>query len=328
MNRQLPLPAVVCFLLGALCSPNSVAFQADQYGRMPDPRATLSSQKAQTIIRKVQTGKSLLPASWPNGKRVAVALTFDLDAELVWMRNPERATPATLSRGSYGPRIGLTRILNLLDRRQLPATFFFPALILQLHPDAITSLRRSERHAIGFHGYGHEDITTLSEEEERQAMSRGIQLFKDAGIAPRVYRSPAWNFSPSTLKLLQEFGFRYDSSLMGDDRPYEILAEGVSTGIIELPVDWSLDDWPYFQLEWSVPALALRNPDDVLQIWKEEFEGIRSEGSVFILTMHPQVIGRWSRMRMLERLLDHIDSHGDAWYATLEQVGEHLDRKR
>jgi peptidoglycan/xylan/chitin deacetylase (PgdA/CDA1 family) len=297
---------------------------ASQEPRQPDPRWNMSVEMARGIVDQAHPGRDLTPESWPDGKRVAVALTFDLDAELVWLRYPETASPSKVSRGRYGARTALARILALLEKRKIPATFFFPAMILKLHPDAVASIRRSKLHEIGFHGYAHEAVGTLTEDQEREAMGRGLQLFRDSGIQPLVYRSPSWDFSPATLRLLKEFGFRFDSSLMADDRPYEILEHAMPSGVVELPVDWSKDDWPYFQLEWEAPLPGLRSPDEVFEIWKEEFEGIRSEGGLFVLTMHPQVIGHWNRLRMLERLLDHFDASGDVWYATLGAIGQQL----
>lgn len=289
----------------------------------PDARARLTPEEAHELISRIQPGKKLLPSVWPGGKKAAVALTFDLDAELVWMDYPDQTTPSSLSRGRYGPRTGLKRILDLLERKNIPATFFLPALVLELHPDAVASIRATGTHEIGYHGYAHENVRTLTEKEERDVLRRGLGLFHKAGLRPGVYRSASWNFSPSTLTLLQELGFRFDSSLMADDAPYEILADTIPTGVIELPVDWSMDDWPYFQLEWGTPLPGLRSPDEVLEIWKEEFEGIRSEGGVFTLTLHPQVIGRWSRLRMLERLIEYLDAN-DVWFGTLREIGEYV----
>ncbi|MBM4159650.1 MAG: polysaccharide deacetylase [Ignavibacteria bacterium] len=320
--RWLRVTIVTLLFLTSFPLPKSVS----QELRQPDPRWNMSVDLARGLINQAHPGRDLTPESWPGGKRVAVALTFDLDAELVWLRYPETASPSKVSRGHYGARAALARILALLEKRQIPATFFFPAMILKLHPDAVASIRRSKLHEIGYHGYAHEAVGTLTEAQERDAMTRGLQLFREAGIQPKVYRSPSWDFSPATLRLLKEFGFRFDSSLMADDRPYEILEHGTPSGVIELPVDWSKDDWPYFQLEWEAPLPGLRSPGEVFEIWREEFEGIRSEGGLFILTMHPQVIGHWNRLRMLERLLDHLDASGDAWYATLGSIGEHLQK--
>jgi peptidoglycan/xylan/chitin deacetylase (PgdA/CDA1 family) len=222
---------------------------------------------------------------------------------------PKAATPGELSRGTYGPRRGLPRILALLERRGVPATFFLPALIFELHPEAVAAIRRGGRHGIGYHGYAHESVTSLAPEAERDALARGLALFHAAGVRPTSFRSASWDFSRATLGLIRDAGFRVDSSLMADDRPYELLADGEPSGIVELPVDWSLDDWPHFQLEWDGP-LPVRSPDDVLALWRAELDAARSEGSAFVLTLHPQVIGRASRLAMLERLLDHADAAG------------------
>lgn len=276
------------------------------------------------IINRIHPGRSMVPAFWPGGKGVAVALTFDLDAELVWMRSPEKTPPSNLSQGQFGPRAGVERILRVLDARKIPATFFLPALTLELHPDTVAAIRQSGLHEIGYHGYAHEDVRTLSAGDERGAMERGLAIFAKVGLRPRVHRSAAWNFSENTLGLLRESGFLFDSSLMADDRPYEIMSGASPAGIVELPVDWSLDDWPYFQADGAGASMGPRNPDDVLAIWRGEFDGARAGGGLFVLTMHPQVIGRWGRIRMLERLLDHIDQSGGAWYGSLSRIGEHV----
>ncbi len=309
-------------VLGACTAPDTRKETGES--SLADPRASLAPEAARSLTERIAPGEDRTPGSWPGDRQVAVALTFDLDAELVWLSQPDAATPAELSRGRFGVRAGLPRVLDLLDRHEVPATFFMAALILELHPGAVEAIRSRGRHEIGYHGYGHERVRTLTEEQERAALRRGLALFDERGLRPRIFRSPSWNFSPHTLSLLQEHGFRFDSSLMADDRPYEILAGGEPSGIIELPVDWSLDDWPYFQLDWSVPGMGLRDPEDVLGTWIAEFEGIRADGGLFTLTLHPQVIGRWSRLRALERLVEHIKSGGDAWFATLGAAGEHV----
>lgn len=318
MDMIPPVPArrYAASLLLLLVCVSPVSGQEDS----PDPRWNLSPEKAARLAHSVRPGRDLTPDSWPEGKKVAVALTFDLDAELVWMDDPDNTSPSDLSRGHYGPEAGLQRILNLLRSRRIPATFFMAAMILKLHPESIELIRKETQHEIGFHGYAHESVGTLTEEQEREAMQKGLEMFRSIGLRPKIYRSPSWDFSPNTLKLIKEFGFQVDSSLMGSDRPYEIYASDQPTGIVELPVDWAMDDWPYFQFEWDASGTGLRSPDDVLKIWIEEFEGARSEGGVFMLTMHPQVIGRWSRIRMLGKLIDHINISGDAWYATVSQI--------
>lgn len=142
-----------------------------------------------------------------------MALTFDLDAELRWMQQPEKVSSGKLSCGRYGARVGLECKLTLLDHRGIPATFYFPAFIAELYPDAVISIRSRVSNEIGFHGYSHESVGTPSEKEEREAITRGLLISKVADIETPPYRSPSWDFSPSTLKALGEFGFRFDSSL-------------------------------------------------------------------------------------------------------------------
>ncbi len=327
-EMKYPLRLLVFSCIGLFCC---ICAKPDLSTSSPhevDPRWNLPPAVAKKLVDRVQMGTDLTPTGWPDGKRVAVILTFDVDAELAWMTQPEETSLSALSRGRFGIRAGLPRILELLERKGIRATFFLPALIVELYPEAIDAIRAEADHEIGLHGYAHESIRSLSQSQERDALKRAVEIFRKADLMPRSYRSPSWDFTPSTATMLREFGFEFDSSLMADDRPHELLAGTTPTGIIEFPVDWSLDDWPYFQLEWATPWPGLREPNEVFEIWKEEFEGIRNHGGVLVLTMHPQVIGHWHRLRMLERLLDHMQANNDVWFATLSEIGDHIQRSR
>ena len=272
----------------------------------------------------IRAGEDLTPESWPNKSRVAVGLSFDFDAETIYLRKGVK-DPASLSRGEYGARVGIPRILNLLDRYNIPATFFVPAVSAILHKDKIEEILSRRKHEIGVHGWVHEPIPQLSEKEERELMKKAIDtLTKITGKRPVGYRSPSWYFNPQTLPILKEFGFIYDSSLMADDRPYEILYKNKKTGMIELPVEWLLDDFPYFGFNWESGLHNQRSSNDVFTIWKAEFDKAYEEGTIFILTMHPHVIGHRSRISMLERLIRYIKSHPKVWFATHEQIARYV----
>jgi peptidoglycan-N-acetylglucosamine deacetylase len=298
------------------------------------PRSVLAQQqepvwawpieKVKQHVEKVRAGKDMTPRSWPNGARVAVGLSFDVDTEPVWMGALGQLSPAYMARGQYGARAGIDRILALLDKYHIPATFFWQGITFYLHEDVVKKVMARPQHEIGFHSWIHENPAQLTEAQEREVYRKAMDAFKQfTGKAPVGIRTASWDFTDSTLTLIKEFGFLYDSSLMADDRPYMLQANGQETGIIELPVEWILDDWPVFQLNWAGHHWAIRNGDDVFKLWADEFDMAYEEGTVFILTMHPQVIGHRYRMQMLERLIQHIRSKPGVWFATHEQIARY-----
>ncbi len=190
-----------------------------------------------------------------------------------------------------------------------------------LHEEEIKAILAKERHEIGMHGWIHERNSLLSEEEERELMQRSYDtLQKLTGKAPAGIRTPSWDFSLSTLKIIKELGLLYDSSLMADDRPYEILEDGQPTGVVELPVEWLLDDYPYFGFSRYASIRPHIAPQDVFSIWAAEFDKAFQEGTFFILTMHPKIIGHRSRIVMLEKLIQHILAYEKVWFATHEDI--------
>ena len=276
--------------------------------------------RIQSVVNRIRAGRDLTPQRWPNGSRVAVGLTFDVDAETGFLTFGNHS-PQALSRGEYGPRVALPRILRLLERNRIPATFFIPAISGQLHPEAVDAILNSPaKHEIGVHGWLHERITELSAEEERELTCRAFEWWTARlGRKPRGIRTTSWDFTSETLAIIRELGFLYDSSLMGDDRPYEIVADGEATGIIELPVEWILDDYTYYSFDWGTHAYHRMADSAVLDIYRGEFDGAFAEGTLFLLTMHPFVTGHRSRMAALERLVEYMISKR-VWFATLEEV--------
>ncbi|SCK27113.1 Predicted xylanase/chitin deacetylase [Streptomyces sp. WMMB 714] len=277
----------------------------------------------------VTAGRSLLPSRWPRGARAAVALSFDSDHETIPLRDGE-TSPGRLAQGEYGARVGAGRVLRLLERYGAPATFFMPAVSALLHPD---EARRyvGEGHEIGVHGWIHERNTLLAADDERTLIGRAVETLTEiTGSRPTGIRTPSWDFSDSTLQTILDLGFDYDSSLMADDEPYEVVAAGAPTGLVEIPVEWIRDDAPYFTMDRFNSVRPYTRPRDVLEIWKDEFDAAYRDGGVFQLTMHPHVIGHRSRLVILRELLDHIAAHGDVWFATHAQLAgiarDQLDR--
>jgi peptidoglycan/xylan/chitin deacetylase (PgdA/CDA1 family) len=242
----------------------------------------------------------LARVTWPDGARCAVTLSFDVDAESGYLcRGQEYARRlSSLSQGRYGIRRGLPRLLDLLDKHGLHATFFVPGDTAERYPQEISAVR-ANGHEIGHHGYLHERPDTLSPEQERVVLERGLTALEQTlGVRPVGYRSPAWEITPTTLALLEEYGFLYDSSCMGEDVPY--LEQDAGHRLLELPVQWLLDDWPHFAYDGD-GGRAPAAPETVYQIWAAEFDGLYAEGGYFLLTMHPEVIGRPHRLALLER---------------------------
>jgi peptidoglycan/xylan/chitin deacetylase (PgdA/CDA1 family) len=290
-------------------------------GKTPDEKPwQWSLDKVKAAVRKVRAGKDLTPKSWPGGAKVAVGLSFDFDAETSSLRDGN-TSPGSLCQGEYGARTAMPRILALLDRHRIPATFFVPAVTAVLHLGEIKRIAAQKRHEIALHGWIHERNALLSERDEWDLMKRSFATLKRVtGRMPVGIRTPSWDFSLTTLKIIRKFGLLYDSSLMADDRPYEINEDGVGTGIVELPVEWLLDDFPYFGFDRYTSVRPHSTPDDVLSIWAAEFDAAYREGTLFILTMHPKYIGHRSRITMLEKLVRHIRSRKAIWFATHEDI--------
>jgi len=296
------------------------ACAADEAEQAPVPGWEWSEDQIFETVNKVRAGRSLQPDQWPGGARVAVLLSFDVDNETIALRYGE-PTIGALSQGEYGARVGLARVVDLVDRHDIPASFFIPAVSLMLSPEMADLIKRSGHHEFAVHGWIHEMNSSLPLEQERDLLVRSIEYLTEVtGERPVGYRAPSWDFSPSTLSVLRELGFVYESSLMADDSPYELLADGEPTGMVELPVEWILDDAPL------VNPLGNRYsaPREVLQVYIDEFEKAYEEGTMFLLTMHPHYMGHRSRIVILEELIDHIHRRGDVWFATHRQTAEYV----
>jgi peptidoglycan/xylan/chitin deacetylase (PgdA/CDA1 family) len=266
-------------------------------------------------------------------KNVSVCLSFDFDALSIWIGPMRSKSPSTISRGEFGV-VGTERLLDVLRRHQVLASWFIPGHTIDTFPKIVRKIADSG-HEIGHHGYLHENPASVPPDEERRLLERGIECIRRiTGKAPAGYRSPAWDLSPHSVSLLLELGFQYDSSLMandftpyycrvGDEAPQDgPYVFGKEVDLVELPVDWSLDDWPYFGLHWPAHHVGLRTPDEVYKIWAADFDFLyqRLGAGVYILTMHPQVIGRGHRILMLERLIEYMKGHEGVTFTTMEQA--------
>ena len=270
-------------------------------------------------VNQVRAGRSLRPSQWPGGARCAVALSFDSDHETNELRDGGRSI-GRMSWGQYGSRVGVPRILELLHRHGVPATFFVPAVAALLYPDEQRQVI-AQGHEIGLHGWIHELNSILPEKDERELHLRSSDtLTQITGVRPVGMRTPSWDFSPATLSIQREMGLLYDSSLMADDDPYELNQDGVPTGIVELPVEWIRDDAVYFNMNRFQALRPYTAPTAVLDIFRREFDQAYEDGGLFLLTMHPHVISYRSRIFILDELVRHMKSKPGVWFATHQDV--------
>ena len=266
-------------------------------------------------------GKRLKPKQWPNGARVAVALSFDVDNATIPLSRGNLASE-DLSRGMYGAIDGLPRILRMLDRQKIPASFFIPAVSLLLNPEIPGQILASKRHEIGVHGWIHEHLGVLNDAAaEQRLLDQSIEaLTKAAGKRPVGYRAPSWAMSSFTMRQVKAAGFLYDSSLMASDDAYEVTIDGAPSGVIELPIERILDDAPYY----GAASGSLPSPELVDQIYRAEFDVAYQEGGLYVLTMHPHYTGHRSRVLWLEKLITYMKSKPGVWFATHQEVAEYL----
>ena len=288
---------------------------------MPGLKLSLDELKAQYTHYGV--GKRLKPKTWPNGARVAVALSFDVDNATVPLSRGQLGSE-DLSRGMYGAVDGVPRILRVLERQNVPASFFIPAVSLLLNPEIAPSILSHKRHEIGVHGWIHEHLGALNNEaEEQRLLNESIDtLTKAIGRRPVGYRAPSWAMSRFTMQQVKNAGFLYDSSLMASDDAYEVSIDGQPSGVIELPIERILDDAPYY----GAASGSLPSPELVDQIFRAEFDVAYREGGLYVLTMHPHYTGHRSRALWLEKLITYMKSKPGVWFATHEEVANYLKK--
>jgi peptidoglycan/xylan/chitin deacetylase (PgdA/CDA1 family) len=288
----------------------------------PLPGTKLSMEELRKQMFHVSAGKRLKPSAWPGGAHVAVSLSFDVDNATATLSQGV-LDYEVISRGEYGAVDGLPRILRLLDKHQLPSSFFIPAVSAALHPRMIAEIQASGRHEIGVHGWIHERLPQLNNErEEQRLLTQSIELLtKMTGKKPVGYRAPSWQFSFWTMQQVKDAGFLYDSSLMASDDAYELLLDGQPTGVVELPIERILDDFPYFGggANGSNPSV-----DAVFEVFKSEFDVAYEERGLYLLTMHPHIMGHRSRVALLDRLIQHMKAKPGVWFATHEQIARHV----
>jgi peptidoglycan/xylan/chitin deacetylase (PgdA/CDA1 family) len=274
------------------------------------------------IVDHVRAGRAYRPRSWPGGARCAIALSFDSDHETNELREGGESI-GKLSQGQYGNRQGIPRILDILRRHDVKASFYVPAVTALLYPDEQRQVA-ADGHEVALHGWIHERNSVLPEPAERDLMQRAADVLeKTAGQRPVGIRTPSWDFSPSTLKIARDMGLLYDSSLMADVDCYELLLDGDPTGVVELPVEWIRDDAVYFNMNRFAGLRPYTPPADVFDIFRRELEAAHAEGGIFQLTMHPHISGYRSRIWILDEIIKHAKGLGQVWFATHADIVRH-----
>lgn len=298
-----------------------VPAQAQPSGASSLPGIQWTEDQLKQAVAPMRAGRKLTPKRWPNGAKVAVLVSWDMDNESFDLA-AGRTEPVLLSRGEYGAKAALPRIMSLHDKLDIPGSFYIPAAVGVLYPELVAEFKRRPRHEVGIHGWIHENPAALNDRnEEARLLRKSIDFWTQAlGRKPVGYRAPYWSFSPYTLELIREAGFEYDSSAMAMDEPYEIVSHGWPTGLLEVPVSWVLDDAPYL----FMPGGALPSPRLAFEAYREEFDQAYEEGTLFVLTLHPMIGGQRAPMAQLEALIVHMKSKPGVWFATAEQISKYV----
>jgi peptidoglycan/xylan/chitin deacetylase (PgdA/CDA1 family) len=259
---------------------------------------------------------------WPDGKRCALLFCFDVDGETTALsEDPNLVSKiTTMSQCEYGPNIGVPRILELLKHYDVPGTFFIPSYIVEQHPK-MTQRIHEDGHELAAHGHLHEKLASLNQTEEAAVLDKSLQVFEDVvGFRPTGYRAPWFEINPWTTELLKAKGFRYNASMMADDVPFLHPNQ-----LIELPAQWMMEDWEQFAFNpdpaWGVIP---EDTDKVFKLWWNEFMAMRDYGCCCLITLHPWLSGRPSRVQLIERIIREALKLPDVWITNCSEVADYL----
>jgi len=318
-----PAAVIAAMVTGAWIA----AVSAQQQPADNQPGRKWSEEQLRQASSAVRAGRKLTPKSWPNGARVAVALTFTLNNTANNFAVGDSAV-VQLTGGEFGGRVGLPRVLDVLDQHDVPATFFIAATAGIVDPEMISDIVKRRRHEIGTLGWSDENPIALNNavEEERLLANAAGYLAKTAGKKPVGARGPSNLLSLYTMGLLKKAGFMYDSTLQAMDEPYEVLLNGQPSGIVELPVSRMLDDQATLAAPRFDPS-ALPSPELIFETYRDDFDAAYEEGTLFLLTLHPHLIGMRSRIEYLDELIRYIKSKPNVWFATGEQIARYVKQQ-
>ncbi|MFE4082586.1 polysaccharide deacetylase [Paenarthrobacter sp. YIM B13468] len=270
---------------------------------------------------------SLHPITWPEGFKAAASFTFDVDAESCTIAHDPSSTRrmSLMSHQSYGPKIAVPRLLQILDRQDVKGTFFIPGFTAESYPEVVRRIADGG-HEIAHHGYLHEPMQGIDAATEASYLDRGLEALANvAGVRPVGYRAPWWELNWQSPALLADRGFLYDSSLLDGDAPYRMsVAEDDPRDIVEIPVDWALDDWEQYAFYPGVTGSGvIESPAKALEMWTLEAQAHHAQGSCFVLTNHPFISGRPSRAVALEQLIERVKDLDGMWVTTLAEIAQH-----
>ena len=265
------------------------------------------------------------PVPWPNGAKCAVAITFDIDTDSFLHLEYGERVPDMVCTTSWlrYDEIAVPRILKMYRDFGLRQTFFYPAWCMEAYPHLVEMILK-DGHEIAHHGYLHENPNQLTKEDEVYWIQRSISTIERmTGQRPRGFRAPVYNFSRHTADILVQEGFLYDATLMGDDVPHVI--ETDAGQLLELPSHWALDDWPPYvhniELEYT---MTIRSPDEAMAVYLSEFEAMYRHGGLWIAVWHPWGSGRLARCDRIAEMIVYMQSKGDVWFATMEEIAQHI----
>ena len=282
-----------------------------------------SAEKINATVNKIRAGQDLQPAQWPDGNRIAVLFSFDADNETNTLSRGGSPDPLLLSMEQYGARKGLQRILALLDRHEVPATFFIPAVSLQLAPEMAGLIKQSGRHEFAVHGWIHASVAGMTREQEKNIIRKSRDyLESQTGERPVGYRAPFGVYSENTHSILEELGFLYDSGLAADDSPHALTVNGEPIQLIELPGNVNFEDSVLDPMNTFTAGLVTSH--DLLQSFKDGFDTLYAEGTMMLFILHPHISGRASRIGIYDKLITYMKQHEGVWFATHRQAAEYV----
>jgi peptidoglycan/xylan/chitin deacetylase (PgdA/CDA1 family) len=309
---------LIVALIAYLCAAPLRAQQPAPPDQQPGLKWT--EDQVRRVAHHVRAGRKLTPKTWPNGARVAVCLSFDPDNFSIQLNRGDNNVVG-ISAGEYAPMTGIPRLVKLLDKHDVPASWYIPAVAAMMHPEMVQEIKKRPRDEVAIHGWIHENPMTLNDpEEEWRLITQSLDLLaKQWGRRPVGNRNPSWTMSTYTIDLLKKAGLLYDSSLQAMDEPHEVLVDGQPTGLIELPVNWILDDAPMIG-----PTSSLPSPRLIMKTFMDDFDVAYKEGTLFMLTMHPHLTPQRSRIKYLEELIVYMKSKPGVWFATGEEIARYI----
>lgn len=268
------------------------------------------------------------PVPWPNGATCAAAFTFDLDAESVLqVERPDDAHEKlfSLSMMRYGPQVAVPRLLRIFREYDMRSTFFVPGWVAERYPGAIEQIV-ADGHEIGHHGYLHESPNRLTKEDELYWFDRALEsLRRISGQKIVGYRAPSFDLSLATPAMLNENGFTYDSSLMGDDVPY--MMRDASGSLLEVPTSIILDDWPQYAQVWDLNVVnQISTPRRATELFMSEFDAVAQDGGLWIGVWHPWISGRPARARSMIEMIEHMQRSAKVWFAPMSEIAAYVQK--